>query len=317
MENTAAHLTSMEPSRQPAVPAYKIWLDSPLEFSSHRIQQIRHNFHEHPLLQLPQLAELAHELWPAKQCRFITPGSTQSTAFHHGANTPDGRTLDDVFRRIDEPGSWIALYNVETVPRYAQLLESIIGTVKEHITREQPGIFEIGGFIFISSAPSVTPFHIDRENNFWLQIRGKKQLNVWDNTDRKVVPAEQVEKFIVYASLEDVKLRDGDVERSHEFHNLPGDGVYFPSTSPHMTRCDPNPSRPQDNVSISIGVVFYTDVTRRHANVHAINMLLRRFGLHPSYPGERAWLDALKYPLGRSFIWLKKTFRGYKPRVGL
>ena len=31
---------------------------------------------------------------------------------------------------------------------------------------------------------------------------------------------------------------------------------------------------------------------------------------------ESAWRDQLKYLVGRAFIWAKKTFRGYQPRVG-
>ena len=63
-------------------------------------------------------------------------------------------------------------------------------------------------------------------------------------------------------------------------------------------------------------MVFYTDVTRRAANVHALNLVLRRLGLNPREPGESVWLDRLKYPIGRALVWFKKTFRGYKPRVG-
>ena len=44
----------------------------------------------------------------------------------------------------------------------------------------------------------------------------------------------------------------------------PGDGAYFPSTTPHMTE-----SRPEwnqgDSLSISVGMVFYSNVTRRDA----------------------------------------------------
>jgi hypothetical protein len=163
----------------------------------------------------------------------------------------------------------------------------------------------------------VTPFHIDRENNFWLQIQGRKVMNVWDPSDDVVVPAKVREDFIVYAGLDEVRLKPGFVERSHEFDVGPGDGVYFPSTSPHMTRCDRSWVRPGDGVSISIGVVFYTEATRRAANVHAWNQLLRnRFGRTPLPPGESPWLDRLKYPLGRSFIKLRQRFRGHKTQVG-
>lgn len=295
---------------------YRISVEQPDAFSTRTVQAIRHTYHEHPLFQLPALAALAKDLSATGQCRFITPGADQATPFHHDAQHHAGRQIDEVFRRIEEPGSWVALYNVETHPTYRRLLDEIVAGIRPLVERQEPGIFNVGGFIFISAPPSVTPFHIDRENNFWLQLRGRKVMNVWDPTDRHVVSARDRDEFIVYAALENVRLRDGYRERSHEFDVGPGDGVYFPSTSPHMTRSDPGWTRPGDGVSISIGVVFYTDVTRRSANVHAWNLFLRRLGLSPREPGESEWLDRLKYPLGRALVWAKSRFRGHRPRVG-
>ena len=302
-----------------AVPATtsKVWVDDAASFSTHRVQTIHHNFHQHPLMQLPELAKLAKELAVTKQSRFIMPGTEQGTPFHHDPTDPEGRAIEEVFRRIEEPGSWVALYNIETNPVYREFLNEVTASIKPLVDKQQPGMFNVGGFIFISAPPSVTPFHIDRENNFWLQVKGRKTINVWDHTDRQVVAAKTVDQFIVYAALEEVRLKDGFRERSHEFDVGPGDGVYFPSTSPHMTRSDPGWVRPGDGVSISIGVVFYTGVTRRSANAHAWNLFLRRLGLSPREPGQSAWLDKLKYPFGRTLVWVKKTFRDYQPRVGL
>lgn len=305
------------PAESPVAHGHRIWIDDPARFSTRAVQAIHHDFHRHPLLQLPALADLARRLVATRQCRFIRPGSGQDAEFHHDPEAPDGRDIDAVFRRIEEPGSWVALYNVETDPTYRALLAEVTAGVRALVDPQQPGMFGVGGFIFISAPPSVTPFHIDRENNFWLQIRGRKLMNVWDPGDRVVVAADAVDRFIAHAALEDVRLRDGFRERSHAFDVGPGDGVYFPSTSPHMTRSDPDWVRPGDGVSISIGVVFYTETTRRAANIHVLNLLLRRLGLAPRPPGESAWRDRLKYPLGRALVWFKKTFRGYVPRMGM
>lgn len=308
---TAAHSGSASPGR------FRVWVDKPQAFSTQRVEAIHHNFHEHPLMQLPALAKLAKDLTPTRQCRFIRPGSGQASEFHHDSEDPEGRGIDEVFRRIEEPGSWVALYNVETHPIYREFLAEVTASVRTLVDAQQPGMFCVGGFIFISAPPSVTPFHIDRENNFWLQVRGRKTMNVWDHFDRHVVPQYAVEDFIVYAGLEDVRLKDGFRERSHEFDVGPGDGVYFPSTSPHMTRSDPGWARPGDGVSVSIGVVFYSKVTRLAANVHMWNRFIRRLGFKPDEPDQSVWLDRVKYPLGRAMVWFKKTFRGYQPKVGM
>jgi hypothetical protein len=276
-----------------------VWVDDGASFSTNKIGTVRHTFHDHPLMQLSQLAELAHRLMPGGQCRFITPGATQSSEFMHSAEGPDGRGIDEVFRRIEEPGAWVALYNIETDPVYRAFLNEVQDAVRPLVEREQPGIFNIGGFIFISAPPSVTPFHIDRENNFWLQIRGRKTMNVWSHKDREVVAAQDVEEFVLFGSLERVRLKDSFRERSSEFDVGAGDGIYFPSTSPHMTRSDTAWVKPGDGVSISIGTVFYSEVTRRHARVHQFNQAIRRLGVvNNRAPGESELLDAIKAPIG-------------------
>jgi hypothetical protein len=112
-----------------------------------------------------------------------------------------------------------------------------------------------------------------------------------------------------------VKLQDGFPARSHELDCGPGDGLYFPSTAPHMTRSDVSWAKPGDGVSISIGIVFYTDETKRHANIHALNQVLRRFGANPRPPGESG-LDGVKYPLGRAVVGLRKRLQGFEPPTG-
>jgi len=278
----------------------RIWVDDPAGFTTRKVGSFHHNYHQHPLFQLPELEALAKELMPLKQCRFVRQGVTQASAFAHASEHPDGRGIEDVFRRIEEPGSWIALYDVEVVPRYQALLDGILDPMREIVEREQPGIFLVTGFIFISAPPSVTPFHIDRENNFWLQLRGRKVMNVWEATDRIVVPAPEVEDFIVSGSLRNVRLKEEFKARSHQFDTQAGDGIYFPSTSPHMTRSDPDWTRPGDGVAISIGVTFYTSATRKAARVHQLNRVLRKCGLSPAYPGESAVSDGIKAPIGRA-----------------
>jgi hypothetical protein len=279
--------------------AHRVWPVDPAGFSVHRIGRLKHDFHEHPLLQLPALAELAKYLSPLKQCRFVRPGITQASNFEHDAKDPLGKSIDEVFERIHEPKSWVALYNIETHPVYATLLQQIVDTVRPNIEREQPGIFLVTGFIFLSAPPSVTPFHIDRENNFWLQLHGRKTMSVWDRDDRTVVSASAVEDFIVGRTLEGVRLKEEYRERGYHFDTVPGDGIYFPSTTPHMTRSEPDWVKPDDGVSVSLGVAFYTSVTRRHAQVYQANRFLRRaLKVSPAAPGASALRDILKVPLG-------------------
>jgi hypothetical protein len=289
----------------------RVWPADPTGFTTKRMQAIGHSFERHPAMQLPALAALAKRLFPTKQCRFIRPGATQTSEFDHDSADSAGRSIDEVFARIEEPGSWIALYNVETDPQYRGFLDEVAASVRTLVEREEPGMYQVGGFIFVSAPPSVTPFHIDRENNFWLQVRGHKVMSVFDHRDTELVPSAERERFILYGN--NVGLRQPEhLRRAHEFRVGPGDGVYFPSTSPHMTRCEPGWAKPGDGVSVSIGVVFYTSITKRHAYVHACNESLRHRGFDPRPPGQADWLDRLKAPLGRALVAFGRR-RGYKP----
>lgn len=294
---------------------FKIWVENEPEFSLENIALLKHNFHKHPLLQLDQLEALAHRLLPLGQCRFITPGATQKSEFIHHPTSPDGRTVSEVFRSIATPGSWVALYNAETDPQYAKLVREALSSVEALITKNQPGIFSPQAFIFISAPPSVTPFHIDRENNFWLQIRGRKIMNVWDRNDRDILPASTVENFIIDKSLDNVTLRDEFLSKKFEWDLEASEGVYFPSTSPHSTRTTEAWVSPENGVSISIGVVFYTETTRKHAYIHSLNRFCRRMKLAPKFPGESKF-DDIKFTLGKVLVGFKKRFRSYTPPTG-
>ncbi len=267
---------------------------------------IRHDFHRHPLLQIDELRELARRLLPLDRCRFALPGLRIDSPFDHWPTPQDGRTLDQVLERLEEPGSWLALYSAEVDPLYRELLRE----VEQHIRRlvgPWERVHDVRSYLFLSAPPSATPFHIDRENNFWLQIRGRKTITLWDHRDDTVVPHEDVERFLLHGSLQNVCLRKGMLERGRRFPCGPGEGVYFPSTTPHMTETDPADNG-GDRLSISVGMVFYSNVTRRHMRVHMLNQMMRGLGFHLRPPGDSAVRDALKSVIGRA-LWCLPPLR--------
>lgn len=285
-------------------------------FSTRRPSSLRHNFHTHPLMQLDQLELLAKKLMVKEQCRFVSPDIKQDSDFHHESRPHDGRGIEDVFRNISTSGSWVALYNVEVEPEYRGFLEEVMESCRPLWEKEQSGIFNLSGFIFISAPPSVTPFHIDRENNFWLQVRGQKSISLFDNHDYSIVDGRAVENFILYGGLNAVRLTERCAARQTEYDMRAGDGVFFPNTTPHMTRSDVDWVTEDDGVSISIGVVFYSDQTRQVARIHQGNAVLRKFGANPQPPGMHPATDRWKVPLGWLGAALKSKFFGYKAPPG-
>ena len=296
---------------------HRIWFEDNSHYHPRKIAPVKHSFCDHPLLQLPRLQQLAESLLDNGQCKFIEADATQSSPFDTMNRNPQGRSIADIFAHIEEPGSWISMYNVETDPVYREFLWEAIRTVRPLAEGQDPGIFNVGGFIFISAPPAVTPFHIDRENNLWLQIRGRKQINVWDPSDRITVPEAAVENFIVQGDLTAVRFREEIRNRSFSGDMAAGEGVYMPSTSAHMTLSDTSWVTPENGYAISIAIVFYTKATRRTANLYALNQFLRRRGLTPTPPGQSRWRDAIKYPFARALVLSRKYLRGYELRPGM
>ena len=272
----------------------------PDRFSTFRVSRLRHDWHHHPLVQFDELAALAAELMPVGKCRFLAQnGVTPRSAFGHQPRHPDGRQIDEVFHRLSEPGQWLALYNIEVVPRYRVLLEQILAPLRARIEREQPGIFNLTGFFFLCAPPSVTPFHIDRENNFWLQLHGRKTLRLWDASNRGVIRADAVEDFIVAHSTTKICLAEAAPPSDYVFDSGPGDGVYFPTTSPHTAFSDTSWVRPGDGISAALAVTFYTSHTRQIARAHQFNRACRKYLRHaPTDVHQSHTLNAIKAPAG-------------------
>tara|TARA_R110002096_G_scaffold423221_1_gene630205 strand:- start:583 stop:1467 length:885 start_codon:yes stop_codon:yes gene_type:complete len=283
----------------------------PTNFDPLRMAPIRHEYHEHPLLQLDELSALARRLMPRGNCRFVKEGMRAGSAFDHFPTPPDGKSLDEFLATIEQPGSWMALYDAQVDETYRQLL----GEVSQHIQRlvaPSQTVYDVRSFLFLSAPPSVTPYHIDRENNFWLQIRGRKVLTLWDYRDHEVLAPDDREKFILYGDLDNVRFGEQTVARGRRFECGPGDGVYFPSTTPHMTetRAEWNDG---DALSISVGMVFYTNVTTRHARAMKFNRAMRIFGLEPLDPHDSLIKESIKGVLGCGLWPLRRLERLRRP----
>src|SRR5207245_10308435 len=102
--------------------------------------------------------------------------------------------------------------------------------------RPTPPMHGREGFVFLSSPEAVTPFHIDPEHNFLLQIRGSKTIHMWDPADRFVLPEEELERF--HASFVHRNLPWRDVFQTTAFvlPLVPGEGLHFPVTVPQWLK---------------------------------------------------------------------------------
>lgn len=299
---------------------YRISFHPDEPYDPRKVSRLSHTFHQHPSLGLDRLRALAlrFQAEGRKQVKFVDRGARTQDPLKLYSEDPEGLSLDEVFDRIEEPGSWVSLYNVATDPEYRELVDEVMACMAPHLASRDPGAFESDGFIFISSAPSATPFHIDRENNFFLQIHGRKRMSVWDPSDRQVVPEDEIEKKIGMGTASTVRFEDRFWERAAFNAELgPGEGVYMPSTAGHTTNTEALPSGEDDTYSVSIGVVYYTRATRRAAYVYALNHRLRKMGVEPHPPYESPLRDALKFPGARGFVWARQILKGFELPPGM
>lgn len=247
---------------------------------------IRHNLSGHPLFELPRLIELSKRL-PERYVAYSAGDLSVGEGLYQGPR--NGLSVEETIRRIEECRSWMVLKFVESDPEYRQLLDGCLDEVERFSAPLAPNMGKREGFIFISSPRSVTPFHIDPEYNFLLQIRGRKKINIFDPSDRTVLPEEELEQFYS-ANSDDVNVRFKEeyLPRAKSFDISPGEGLHFPVTAPHWVENG-------DSVSVSFSVTFENPACERRSIIYTTNARLRRMGLRPSPVGRSAFRDALKF----------------------
>src|SRR5262249_47340975 len=137
---------------------------------------LEHNLAGHELFRMPRLIELSRAL-PAESVEYNAGNLPIS---QDPLRVPrNGLSAEETIRRIYECHSWMVLKNVEADPAYRRLLRACLEEIKPLTELLSPGMCKEEAFIFISSPGSVTPYHIDNEFNFLLQISGSKTMNVF------------------------------------------------------------------------------------------------------------------------------------------
>lgn len=245
---------------------------------------VRHRLAAHPLFDLGRLQNLAREL-PRKYVR-INTGAVPLNA--KPAEIP-GSDLspDESFRRLEETDTRVMLKHIELDPEYRDLLHTCIGELEALGHPCLRGIHSRVGYVFLSAPNQVTPYHMDPEINFLLQIRGRKTFCVLPGDDRSILSEKDMELF--YTGLhESLPFQEEWKTRAVPFAMAPGDGVHIPVNHPHWVTTD-------DEVTISFALTVETAGTRKRGVIYAVNHHLRRLGLKPRAFGQSPLRDFFKY----------------------
>jgi hypothetical protein len=269
---------------------------------------LRHGLADHDLFTLPRLVALAKSM-PRDRIEY------NSGKLEPGARPEDvpgiAMPAEEVIRRIEDADAWLVIKGVEFDPAYRALLHDVLDQLSTAAGAASEPFEDLQGFIFVSSAGSVTPFHFDAEENILVQIRGDKFVHIFDNGDRSLVPEENLE-------LSPSKHRNQpyrvDFERRAEVYCLiPGDAVHIPYLWPHWVHTG-------SSWCVSMAMTWKTPAVRRMNKVRLMNGTLRRYGLPQPAPGLSALGDTAKVaihdaarlvmePLRRSEI-LRRGLRG-------
>lgn len=245
-------------------------------FQNHYPNQTHHLSHQladHPLLSIEALAQLSEAL----------PGS--SVEYNLG-NLPIGIDAKDVpsnqltiaqtIRQIDKSQSWAVLKNVEQMPAYRDLLHALLGELSDSIAQTTGELLRPQSYIFISSPRSMTPFHFDPEHNILLQLRGNKEMNVFPPDDPRFAKWQAHEEYH-RGGHRNLAWDDSFLEHATTHKLSPGDAAYVPVMAPHFVRNGDVPS-------ISLSITWRSEWSYSAADSHAINAMLRKFGINPSPP---------------------------------
>jgi hypothetical protein len=256
-------------------------------FNPWKVTPVRHRISDHRLLQIEPLIELSSRLAKFGRIRTHSNEAYAGTAFNHAPMLyPNQRPPAETLANIASAKAWMSLLNVQTDDLYRGLVDEVLDDLKPGIDRFDPGMVYRGGWIFVTSPNTVTPFHMDKEHNFILQIKGNKRLLVWDPDDIEVLSEAARDLFHANHSRDLVTWREEARSRAHVFNLEPGVGAYMPSTGPHLVENG-------DNTSITVSFTYYTDATRRNARLHALHQRMRGWGWSPSAVGARPLLDSL------------------------
>jgi hypothetical protein len=278
-------ITTTDASSQP-------WLDVDwATFDPWRIQAIRHRLMEHPLLKPFRIVEFGTRHERSGRVRTHSSDATAGTPFNDAPSIhPNTRSAAQTLADIEHARAWMSLLNIQTDDVYRTLVDAVLDEVRPRIEARDPGMCYRGGWIFVTSPNTVTPFHMDKEHNFLVQIHGRKRIYVWDHGDQVAVPEAARDLFHDRHSRELIVWREELRSRAHVFELEPGMGCYMPSTSPHMVEN-------LDNGSITASFTYYTDATRRDSALHCLHQALRNRGWQPPAVGARPWLDRCLLPL--------------------
>ena len=267
--------------------------------------RLRHNLCTEALLELDSITSLVRDLETQPGELYADIDVTSVEQRWDDSRRPQISPAELV-ERITDSNAWIIIRHAELDPRYRVLLQRGTAELREASGGRWPQpISHENAIIFVTSPRRITTYHIDRECNFILQVRGEKWVYIFDQNDREVLPDEELERFWTIDNNA-ASYKPQYQNRCQMFHLRPGDGVHVPINAPHWVQNG-------DDISITFSLNFqFSDMER--ANKYRANYYLRMLGFSPSSPGRYPTRDYIKANIVRGARLLQKPLKHLIPR---
>lgn len=264
---------------------------------------VRHRLADHPMFDFRALAALCRRL-PREQVQYRFGVVPADAEFDTSLERFRGQlTLDDAIERMEEKQAYIAIYNPESDPEYQPAIEGLLGEIAAQTEPIEPGLNWYSTYIFITAHDSVTPYHMDREMNFLLQIRGTKTVRLWDPGDPEIMTPAQKDQLLTQRSEPRPTYKPSFEDKAMTFELAPGLGVHHPFIAPHLVITG-------KQLSISLAITFRTHRSDVWTDAHRFNHRLRsRLGIAPGSVGSFGIIDATKASIIRLSREAKRLLR--------
>jgi len=267
------------------------WITTDREELSRRFDrehfEITHSLTDHPLLQIPELMQLADRTLKERPAGLYYDAGKDIRVDQRWDQMPKKQfSAVESMQRIETCGAWLLFKDVQKDAIYKDFLGSGWEKIKANISSQlNSQILREDALIFVTSPKRIATYHIDRECSFLLQIKGTKTIHIFDRADREVLPEEEIERFWTVDNNAPA-YKPQFQNRATSYKLRPGYGVHIPVNCPHWVEND-------DNVSVSLNVnVQFKDTLR--ANTYRANHVLRKLGMKPTPPGKSPAVDYIK-----------------------
>jgi hypothetical protein len=247
---------------------------------------LRHQLWAHPRCSLSQLFALCRRL-PVESILYRVgsiPGDAEFDSSYDRYR--EGLTLDEALDHFEERQAYICINNPERDAIFRPLIEGLLAEIAMQVDPLDPWMSWYSTYIFISSRDSITPYHMDREMNFLLQIRGHKTVHLWDPSDEEIMTSEQKDFLLSHVGSRPT-YRHAFESKAMTFELAPGLGLHHPFIAPHRVHTGAE-------LSISLAVTFRTRQSDTLTDAHRFNTRMRELGLRPKPVGSSQWLDRAK-----------------------